>query len=95
MSTFTEAQEDTTSNLIHGGEWLSTFKVKMDVKILTLPSIPRESHLVGTSNYRIWKTRMLSVLDSYDLQDFVLAWILEPNEEDQACHYVQNRVNGK
>ncbi|MCO5560599.1 hypothetical protein L7F22_014215 [Adiantum nelumboides] len=95
MSTATEDQVTTMSRSVRGDDWLSTFEEKTDVKLPTLPSIPRESHLVGTSNYRIWKARMLSVLDSYDLQDFVLERISKPDEEDHTRHYIWTRVNGK
>ena len=38
---------------------------------------------------------MLSVLDSYDLQDFVLERIPEPAEDNHVRHYIWIRVNGK
>ncbi|MCO5592505.1 hypothetical protein L7F22_046508 [Adiantum nelumboides] len=95
MSTATEDQVTTMSRSVRGDDWLSTFEEKTDVKLPTLPSIPRESHLVGTSNYRIWKARMLSVLYSYDLQDFILERIPEPDEEDHTRHYIWTRVNRK
>ena len=74
---------------------MKIFKEKMDGKIPTLPYIPKEAHLAGTSNYRIWKERMLAVLEAYDLDEFVLSMIDEPPEEDHNKHYIWKRVNGK
>lgn len=51
-------------------EFMKQFEEKMDGKIPTLPYIPKEVHLTGTSNYRIWKERMISVLEGYDLNEF-------------------------
>ena len=71
------------------------FSEMTDKKLPTLPSIPWESHLAGIKNYPIWRERMLSVLDSYDLRGFVLENIPEPDQEDYDHHYIWSRINGK
>lgn len=76
-------------------DFLDMFSEMTDKKLPSLPSIPRESHLAGIKNYRIWKERMLSVLDSYDLRGFVLESIPEPDPEDAYRHYIWSRINGK
>ena len=73
-----EIQEETSIDVpppIGSGkvkDFLDMFSEMTDKKLPTLPSIPRESHLAGIKNYCIWRERMLSVLDSYDLRGFVL-----------------------
>ena len=76
-------------------DFLDMFSEMTDKKLPTLPSIPRESHLAGIKNYRIWRERMLSVLDSYDLRGFGLENIPEPDQEDYDRHYIWSRINVK
>ena len=76
-------------------DFLDLFSEMTDKKLPSLPSIPRESHLAGIKNYRIWRERMLSVLDLYDLRGFVLETIPEPSQDDFDRHYIWSRINGK
>ena len=102
MST-SEIQEDTSAGnevpITPGSskvkDFLDMFSEMTDKKLPSLPSIPRESHLAGIKNYRIWRERMLSVLDSYDLRGFVLENIPEPSQDDFDRHYIWIRINGK
>lgn len=98
-----EIQEDTSAGIdvpLSTGsgkvkDFLDMFSEMTDKKLPTLPSIPRESHLAGIKNYRIWRERMLSVLDSYDVRGFVLESVPEPDPEDFDRHYIWSRINGK
>lgn len=55
--------------------------VEKHVKIPTLPTFPVDRQL-GGSNYGIWKVMMESVLESYDLADFVIIGVPRPEAEE-------------
>ena len=88
-------EEDTAAKATRSRDFLDMFADMTEKKLPSLPSIPRESHLSGIKNYRIWKERMLSVLDSYELRGFVTETVPEPDPEDDDRHYIWSRINGK
>ena len=46
-----------------------------------------QDRLEGASNYVIWKTRILVVLEEYDLEAYVKSVVVVPTENDQRKKY--------
>ena len=54
-----------------------------------------QGRLEGASNYVIWKTRILVVLEEYDLKAYVKSVVVVPTKNDQKKKYKDEQGKAK
>jgi hypothetical protein len=56
------------------------------------PSTKLDEKLEGVDNFRIWKYRVMLILEENDLEDFVKEEVPEPDEDEAKAKYKKNLV---
>lgn len=62
---------------------------------MTSISIKPEDRLEGASNFNVWKTRVLNILEEYDLDSFVTSVVEEPTTNAGRSAFKKNQVKAK
>ena len=54
-----------------------------------------EDRLEGTSNFNVWKARVLNILEEHDLDNFVFNTVKEPTTNAEKTAFNKNQAKAK
>jgi hypothetical protein len=58
-------------------------------------SVKAEARLEGSSNFNVWKFRIMNILEEHDLDNFVTSVVEEPTTVAGRTNFKKNQANAK